>query len=113
MVRAVVVLHQLLSAWSKNTSFSHFMFQFVSELSRYVMAVGSAELGDSWMIVSIGVSIISFSLSLKASRRSDEPDLRLETFSAGTDSPKNIFLVTTEKKGTEVLSLYCFSNQHL
>ena len=73
------------------------------------MAVGSAELGDSWMIVSIGVSIISFSLSLKASRRSDEPDLRLETFSSGTDFPKNIFLVTTEKKVPEVLSLYCFS----
>ena len=61
------------------------------------MAVGSAELGDNWMIVSIGVSIISFSLTLKASRRSDEPDLRLETFSAGTDFPRNIFLVTTEK----------------
>ena len=39
------------------------------------MAVGSAELGDSWSIVSIGVSIISFSLTIKASRRSDERDL--------------------------------------
>lgn len=70
------------------------------------MAVGSAELGDCWNIVSIGVSIISFSLTLKASRRWDEPDLRLETFSGGTDVPKTISLVTTEKKGPKVLSHY-------